>query len=473
LGLLPIPISTAKSPDVWTDTLRRRLLPLLPVPCSGQYIDPNAAGGAARGSSALPCEAVASKEGSPMSEVNLMADGSTRDDANSKGRIAFIVLFSSIVSTLLLMAPAVAGQLQLQMGLSPTQTGDLFAVELGAMSLASLPALYWIKKLNLRLASLVFALVFIFGNILSSLVGSYELLVSVRGITSLAGGSLMVLAMTLAARTANRERVFGLWTAGQIAFGAIGLAVFPRFFDAFGVAVVYWTLAVLMVVALPLLRFLPSNALAPLAFSGGHATKPNIGKTVLGLISCLVFYVGLSSVWTFLAGIAGSANIDPQSLGVVLSIATIVGVVGSIAATLVGGKVNRRFLLLGGHLGMLIAVSLLFGVQSVLQLAIAAVIFKFAWPWTLPFLLSTLADLDRAGRASNLSNLVIGGGFAIGPLIAGRLVESTGGYTALTTMSVLALLLSLILILLAQPSKSELALAPLEVETDHARHHGV
>ncbi len=399
-----------------------------------------------------------------MSEANPMTARSASDDTNSRGRIAFIVLFSSIVSTLLLMAPAVAGQLQLQMGLSPTRTGDLFAVELGAMSLASLPALYWIKKLNLRLASFVFALIFIAGNMISSYVGTYELLVAVRGVTSLAGGSLMVLAMTLAARTANRERVFGLWTAGQIAFGAIGLAIFPRFFDNFGVAVVYWTLTVLMILALPLLRFLPSNALAPLVVAGSQVTKPNLLKTVLGLVACLVFYIGLSSVWTFLAGIAGSANIDPKALGVVLSIATMVGVVGSIAATLVGGRVNRRVLLVGGHLGMLVAVSLLFGVQSVLQLAVAAVIFKFAWPWTLPFLLSTLADLDRAGRASNLSNLVIGGGFAIGPLVAGRLVESTGGYTALTTMSVLALLASLILILFAQPSRFELALAPLSVE---------
>ncbi|WP_262107480.1 MFS transporter [Arthrobacter sp. Marseille-P9274] len=398
-----------------------------------------------------------------MPKTDLSTSQSTSDNPDSRGRIAFIVLFSSVVSTLLLMAPAVAGQLQAQMGLSPTQTGDLFAVELGAMSIASLPALFWIKRLNLRMASLVFALIFVTGNIVSSYANTYELLVTVRGATSLAGGSLMVLAMSLAARTANRERVYGLWTAGQIAFGAIGLAIFPRFFDGFGISVVYWTLAVLMILVLPLLRFLPSHSMPPAKAIHGGTIKPNLRKTVLGLIACLVFSIGLSSIWTFLGGIAGSAKIDPQTLGIILSVATMVGVVGSVAATLIGGKVNRRILLVGGHAGMLLAVALLFGFPSALQLATAAIIFKFAWPWTLPFLLSTLADLDRVGRASNLSNLFIGGGFAIGPFIAGRLVEGTGGYTALTLMSVLALLASLVLILFAQPSK-RLADTPIPAE---------
>lgn len=399
-----------------------------------------------------------------MPETNLTASLSSGDNPNSKGRIAFIVFFSSVISTVLLMAPAIAGQLQTQLGLGPTQTGDLFAVELGAMSLASLPALFWIKRLNLRTTSLGIGLAFIVGNIVSGFVTNYELLVVVRGLTSLAGGSLMVLAMTLAARAANRERVYGLWTAGQIAFGALGLAVFPGYFESFGVTVVYWTMAVLMMVALPLLRFLPSHGLTPVKTAEGNAPKMNLPKTLMGLTGCLVFYIGLSAVWTFLGGIAESANVGPQSLGAILSVATIVGVVGSIAATLVGGRKSRRVLLAGGHLGMLIAVVLLLGASSVLQLGVAAIIFKFAWPWTLPFLLSTLADLDRAGRASNLSNLFIGGGFAIGPFIAGRLVESTGGYVGLILMSMAALFASLVLSLFAQPSKAIPALESAHAE---------
>ncbi|MFC9358656.1 MFS transporter [Rhodococcus sp. NPDC057014] len=160
-------------------------------------------------------------------------------DPNSKGRVALIVLFSSVVGTLLLMAPAVASQLQLQLGLNPSQTGDLFSAELGAMSFASIPALWWMKKFNIRTMSTIFGVVFIAGNVSSAYIDDYGTLLAVRFLTSLAGGSLMVLCMSLAARTRDRNRVYGLWVMGQLSFGAIGLAVLPRFFDTFGIGIVY------------------------------------------------------------------------------------------------------------------------------------------------------------------------------------------------------------------------------------------
>lgn len=389
------------------------------------------------------------------------------EDPNSRGRIALIAIFAGISATLLLMAPAVASQLQVQLNLSPTQTGDLFAVELGAMSLASLPALYWIKNFNLRMTSLALGAIFIGGNITSSYMDSYGLLVVVRGLTSLAGGSLMVLTMTLAAQAKNRDRVFGLWTVGQIALGALGLGVLPRFFDTLGIAVVYWTLAVLMLLALPLVRFLPQHGTkpSPAGTQGIARVKPPLVKIGAALVACLIFYIGLIAVWTFTGGIAQSAGIEPPTASLILSLATVVGVVGSFAATLVGGTVNRRIVLWGGYLGMILAVTLLFGVDNTLRFGAAALIFKFAWPWTLPFLMSTLADLDPSGRATNLANLFIGGGLAIGPFIAGRLIDATGGYEALTLLSAPALIVSLVLILVAQPSR-ESSRAPGQAQSN-------
>jgi DHA1 family inner membrane transport protein len=263
--------------------------------------------------------------------------------------------------------------------------------------------------------------------------------------------------MALAAQTKNRDRVFGWWTVGQITLGAVGLAVFPRFFDSLGISVVYLTLAVLMALSLPLLRFLPTHPATPSPIGGQDSTlaKPNLAKTITALVACLLFYVGLISIWTFTGGIAAEAGIDPQTTSMILSIATVTGVVGSFAATLVGGTLNRRFTLLGGYCAMVLAVAMLFGVDNALRFGAAALIFKFAWPWTLPFLMSTLADLDRMGRATNLANLFIGGGLAIGPFIAGRLVEATGGYGALVLLSCPVVLVSLALILAAQPSARE------------------
>lgn len=389
-----------------------------------------------------------------MSQVGTSAAMPQSEDPGSKGRTALIVAFSALAAFLLLMAPAVATQLQVQLGLRPSQTGDLFAVELGATSMASLPALYWIKKANLRKTALIFGLIYTVGNVISMFLTTFESLIAVRSVTAFAGGSLMVLTMSLAAQARDRNRVFGWWTVGQIALGAAGLAVLPPLFSSFGIAALYLSMAALMALSLPLVRFLP---LYPLTLSAegkrtGSAKKPDVAKVVAALVACLLFYVGLISVWTFMGGFAEAAGIAPAASSLVLSIATVIGVVGSFAATMVGGYINRRFVLLGGYLAMVLAIALLLGVDNALRFGAAALILKFAWPWTLPFLMSTLADLDPQGRATNLANLAIGGGLALGPLIAGRVVEATGGFDALVFIGVPAVIISLVLIIFSQPT---------------------
>ncbi|MEN0134898.1 MAG: MFS transporter [Rhodococcus sp. (in: high G+C Gram-positive bacteria)] len=377
-------------------------------------------------------------------------------DPNSTGRVAVIVLFSAVVAMLLLMAPAAASQLQRQLALSPSQTGDLFAAELGAMSIASIPALWWMKKYNLRTMSTIFGTFFILGNICSAYIGEYGTLVVVRFLTSLAGGSLMVLCMSLAAQTRDRNRVYGLWLMGQLCFGAIGLAVLPKFFDTFGIGIAYWVLGVLMIAVLPLVRFLPQRNIFA-GCVGGEDTVPTVNyafRATLGLIALLAFYVSLSGIWTFLGGIAGASMIDNETSSSILSIATVLGIAGSVGATVLGARPSTRINLLVGYLAMTLSVALLAGMPGVLRFTAAALLFKFTWTFILPYLMSTLSGLDRSGQLVNLANLAIGGGFALGPLMGGRLVESVGGYGTLIVVSVAGLLVSLVLILVAQPHRA-------------------
>lgn len=71
----------------------------------------------------------------------------------AKARLAAIVLFAAITPTILMTAPAVAAQLASEWQLSPARIGDLFSVELGAMSLATLPAWWWLKRVDWRAAA--------------------------------------------------------------------------------------------------------------------------------------------------------------------------------------------------------------------------------------------------------------------------------------------------------------------------------
>ena len=364
--------------------------------------------------------------------------------------LAAIVVFAAITPTILMTAPAVAAQLAAQWQLSPARVGDLFSVELGAMSLATLPAFHWLKRVDWRHAALLAGLLFIAANLASALAGSYPLLLALRFCSALAGGSLMILCLSSAASTATPSRVYGLWVMGQLVVGAVGLALLPALFERFGLAACYLLLAGLMGLALPLSRAFPSGSPPAEARTSAGATHSRL-RVGLGILAVLTFYISLSGVWTFIGAIAEGAGIGAGASGEVLAVATLMGIAGAACASFIGNRLPRDLMLLGGYLAMAAAILLLIGQPPLARFAPAALLFKFTWTFALPFILACLADLDRSGRLMNASNLVIGGGLAIGPALAGRLIESSGGFLPLLPIAAGLAALSLLLALACRP----------------------
>ncbi|RON76801.1 MFS transporter [Pseudomonas chlororaphis] len=357
--------------------------------------------------------------------------------------LAAIVLFAAITPTILMTAPAVAAQLASQWQLSPSQIGDLFSTELGAMSLATLPAFWWLKRVDWRRAALLFGALFIVANLLSIWAQGYGALLALRFCSALAGGSLMIICLSSAASTANPSRTYGLWVMGQLVVGAIGLSILPQLFEHYGLAACYLLLALLMSLCLPLARYFPQGAPTPEKTAGQAAAAPK-WQALCGILG---FYISLSGVWTFIGSISAKAGISAQASGELLAVATVMGIVGAGCASLIGNRLPRLLLLLLGYSLMAGSVLLLLGAPTLARFALAALVFKFTWTFILPLILACLADLDRSGKLMNASNLVIGGGLAIGPALAGRLIESTGGFQPLLIGGAGLTLLSLALIL--------------------------
>ncbi|MNF37866.1 Major Facilitator Superfamily protein [compost metagenome] len=358
---------------------------------------------------------------------------------------AAIVVFAAITSAVLLTAPAIATQLAVELGLTPAQIGDLFSIELGAMSLATLPSFWWLKRVDWRRAALLAGLLFIAGNLASAAATDYQALAALRCVTALAGGSLMVLCLTCAANLPNPSRAYGFWVLGQLVLGAIGLSLLPRLFEAYGLGAVYLLLAALMLFGLPLVRAFPAAQRAPEQRpAGGAVSRWKVAAAIFGLLG---FYVALSAVWTFIGAIGAQAGLSAQASGDILAIATLMGIAGAGCATLIGERWPRGPLLLTGFGLMAAATLLLLGHPQLARFAVAVLLFKFTWTYVLPFILASLVELDESGRLMSLSNLVIGSGLALGPALGGRLIGDGGdfqtlllGAAALTTLSLLATL---------------------------------
>jgi predicted MFS family arabinose efflux permease len=375
--------------------------------------------------------------------------GSTATD---RGTYTYIAVFSAVLYTVLLIAPVIAGKLVEQFGLTPVQVGTLFSLELGAFSLATVPAYLWLRRINLRTASYLFAAIVIAGNVVSGFMDDFGLLVAARVVTSLAAGSITVIILTLSGKTGNPSRAFGIFVVFQLAMGALILAVFPALFASTGVAAIYWTLAGLAGLCLLVVNRIDGEVLRKsTAVAASDTKRVPVFRAAAGMAAVLLFYVALSGVWSFIAQISAGSGIDLSATSLILSLATVAGIPSALVATTLGDSPRRRLYLLAGYIGMAMSIALLIGTPALVRFAFAAVIFKFAWTFILPYLLSTLSDLSNGGHLMNTTNLMIGGGFSIGPIVSGALIQSGGGtFTGMLTFALVGVLASLAFVLIAQ-----------------------
>ncbi|WP_416268224.1 MFS transporter [Burkholderia cepacia] len=368
-------------------------------------------------------------------DAALPPDG--RASTFARSTLVALVVFAAITPLLLLVAPAVAGQLATQLGLSASQIGTYFFVELGAFSLATVPSYLWLGRIDARRVAAFAIALFGAGNLLTALwMPGFVALLALRAVTALGGGSLMVLCMTSAATSENSDRVYGLWVVGQLIAGAIGLFVLPHVFAAFGLRALYVALAGLALLAAPLSRGFPSSLgarTAPAQHARGAAARTPQGSIVLAIGAVLTFYLAIGSVWTFASRAATEAGLDPQSTGNVLAIASVMGIAGAALASCAGGRLARRAMLTAGYALLAASLVALAVMRQAGGYSAAIFAFKFAWTFVLPFILATVAQIDTSGRLVATLNFVIGAGLAAGPLLAGLMLDAGGTMHALFT----------------------------------------
>ncbi|MBN8840704.1 MAG: hypothetical protein J0I25_10955 [Sphingomonadales bacterium] len=338
-------------------------------------------------------------------------------------KVARIVAFSAIVPLALLVAPVLTTQLIAERGLTPADVGDYFLFELGGISLASLPALWWMRRFTSRQIAPVAAGVFIVGNLLSAIAPGIALLFAMRLVTAMAGGALMLLCLNAAGASANRDRLFGWWIAGQLVLGAIGLTLLPRLFAYVGLNAFYFLMAAAMAAAFPLAFRFDAPTIAPRPAGG---TRRGALLPVVAMIAVLAFYVGLGGCWAFMSVIAGRAGLKPLPVADTIALASLLGIAGALLATFLGGRIRRGYALAIGYALLLGAVLMLPGRLDLTAFAGAAYAFKFSWTFTLPFILAAIASRDTGGGIMAWVNMVIGFGTSIGPVITGRILSHAG-----------------------------------------------
>jgi|GEM_PF-4812037 len=92
--------------------------------------------------------------------------------------------------------------------------------------------------------------------------------------------------------------------------------------------------------------------------------------------------------------------------------------------------------------------SLMFGIITAPTFMSTIVVFKFAWMFTSPFILSSLAIMEHTGSIMKYVSLTIAIGIGVGLGVSGQIIEHTASFNTLVSYAMSMLLISLILVTL-------------------------
>ncbi len=343
-------------------------------------------------------------------------------DVNHASTIWAITLLAAITPTVAVISPLLVGAYVVDLGFSAQQAGYLIAVELSGAALSTFSTLFLVGRVDWRKILYSSISIIIAAYLVSCLLTSITLLLPIRFFSGLALGTVMTMTIVTTGMTRDQERVFGFWSLGQIVFAVFGFAVLPHVFPVIGVKGFFLIMALAMGLLLKVVPYMPATGTTEHRLGWKNIPAKTRKLAVFGLLSLLLFFTAIGSIWAYVERIADTAELQAAFIGYVLSTASVVGVIGAGAATWLSIRMGRVFPSLTGYFLVAAGIVLLFNLDSAVLYTVSSFVFKFAWWFTLPYLLANMTSLDPSGRIAIVTNFVIACGMGLGPAVAATIL---------------------------------------------------
>jgi len=294
--------------------------------------------------------------------------------------------------------------------------------------LASVTAVIWLRKVDLRLAAIVSIGFGIAGNLLTTGANDYSELVLLRFLTGFLGsGVLYSLTLGLIGQVNHPERVIAIAIVLQVTSLAVGIPAVPLLMEKWGLPGVTVGLALVFLTGLLLVGKIPKRLQDRKGLEASAGGINYLPVAFLG--SLIIFCVGLGSVWAFLERIGSAAGFESTNIGLALGVSGLIGGLGALVAAIIGTRFGR-LLPTATALGLAIFACVMLATRTEWYSYVgAAALFNFAWNLATPYLMGAIAATDHSGRFMVLIPAAQAGGYAIGPALTGIIIVG-GSYAS-------------------------------------------
>lgn len=309
---------------------------------------------------------------------------------------------------------------------SESHAGNLVSAQLIMMGIAGIAVSHMLRRLAARVIVTFSAFMVIVANALCAMGTDDTLLFVGRCLTGLGEGSLMAAAGAIAAGVANPHRLYSLLGVVIAAVAAAALVATPYFIAHYGPLGVFWLLAVVPIIALASLRWLPDRTRIPAVSSAGRPLRTAAASSIL--LSFALLWTGASALWVFAELIGTHGGLSPAQVGTYLAIGQIVGLLGPIAANQFGDRIGLRASIVSGNLVMATAGLLMVFGPGWLSYCLGATFLSVAVMFLAPCYRTLMARLDGSGRIVATSVAFYTFGFGAAPAVVGMMHVGGSAY---------------------------------------------
>ncbi|MCY4563017.1 MAG: MFS transporter [Gammaproteobacteria bacterium] len=325
--------------------------------------------------------------------------------------------------------PMIIGTFVDSAGFSGLDAGFLASAEVGAMAAASLLTASLLGKLSPRTLALTGVAMVAVGHAITPQFHTVADIAICRAVAGFGGGMLYAAACATIARLGDGDRRFAIAMVMQGILIAGLLAMLPIAIDTHGANGLFLTLAGLSLLAVPVFARYSRITENPASTDAGSPAKgtavPYYVAAMLMVPIALVATLEFS-MWSQVERLGDRLGLSGQAIGLILSAGTVFGLLGGIAAAILGTRYGRLPPLLAGLTLQMLATVVCILAASPVPYVVAYFLWSAALFFVVPFLFGTASTLDSNGRwAAAASGMLLVGQMS-GPALAGWVVHRNG-----------------------------------------------
>lgn len=349
----------------------------------------------------------------------------------SRKAVLAVLIIGSCGEQGLFIMPFIFGNIIDRFELAEWVVTIIVSAQFSFVAIGSLGIGSFLPRVNFRIISFVAILSMAVGNLISMLSPNPIWLVIGRCFTGLGEGMCLGIAHGLACYTKNPDRTFSVMMFIEVIFAALIILLVPTAIKQLGIEGIFLVMTAISVIIAPFILFLPDSIMA---VSESKIDYQSVWSNRLGCV--LLFCMGLTimgteTLWLFMERIGLEVGLSYEAIANVAAASITFALLGPALVFIIGNRYGRLkpisialvLLILGGLLQTQFQVATLY--------IISIFLLNLVLMFILPFLRSTMAEVDPTGRIVAMSAAAYYLGNAIGPITTGILMKPLGHYAVI------------------------------------------